>query len=160
MNAKVVNHHIQSCLSNGKLVSKYLLIDSIKLFETSKVRLENRLIEHLCTKVNLAILSAGLTKKTEKFKRMKTFIELPKTRGYGERPSFDFFNRFNDLKKRLAYELSGYFYEKKCVYSKDAHVPNFNLQKGRHRALCFQKITLLAEYKEALNQNTLGNERP
>ena len=148
VNAKVVNQQIQSCLSNGKLVSKTLLIDSIKLFETSKVRLENRLIEHLCTKVNLAIQSAGLTKKIQKFKRMKTFIELPKIRGYGERPSFDFFNLFNDLKKNLAYELSGYFYEKKCVYSKDAHVPNF---KG---------YSSLAEYKEALNQNTLGNERP
>ena len=180
VNAKELNHHIQSCLSNDKLVSKYLLIDSIKLFEASKVRLENRLIEHLCTKVNSAMLSAGLTKKTEKFKRMKRLIELPKTRGYGERPSFDFFNRFNDLKKRLACELSGYFYEKKCVYSEGAHVfdpieyidylGSFDRSsKEKKPASCFmlskdypnfKGYSSLAEYKEALNQNTLGNESP
>ncbi|MEC8678570.1 MAG: hypothetical protein VXX85_06930 [Candidatus Margulisiibacteriota bacterium] len=179
VNAKELNQYIQSCLSNDQLVSKPLLIDSIKLFEASKVRLENRLIEYLCTKVNLAMQSAGLTKKTEKFKRMKRLIELTKTRGYGERPSFDFFNRFNDLKKRLAFELSGYFYEKMCVYSKGAHffkpteyidyLVSFDRSSKQQRpALCFmlskdypsfKGYSSLAEYQEALNQNTLENEQ-
>lgn len=102
VNSKAVNQEIQPYLNNEKLCFKTLLIGNVKVFEASKVRLEDRLIAHLYTQIHPQKKSDGLISRMKNFKEMKTLIDLPQKRGYGEKPSFDFFNQFNYLKKKIS----------------------------------------------------------